>query len=140
MSGMKRAASSPRRCGASQDAVRTRVMDELRGTLPPEFLNRIDEVIVFRPLSREQIGEIVEIQLGRLRKLLSDRKLSLQLTDAARQKLSEEGYDPIYGARPLKRVIQQRLQNELALRLLQGDFREGDTVEVDVDGKGQFSF
>jgi ATP-dependent Clp protease ATP-binding subunit ClpB len=115
-------------------------MEELRGTLRPEFLNRIDEVIVFRPLSREQIGEIVEIQLGNLRKLLADRKLSLQLTGVARQKLAEEGYDPIYGARPLKRVIQQRLQNPLALALLQGQFREGDTVLVDVDEQGQFSF
>jgi ATP-dependent Clp protease ATP-binding subunit ClpB len=126
--------------GASQDAVRARVMEELRGTLRPEFLNRIDEVIVFRPLSREQIGEIVEIQLGRLRKLLQNRKLSLQLTDVARQMLSEEGYDPIYGARPLKRVIQQRLQNPLAFQLLQGRFQEGDTVLVDVDEHGQFSF
>jgi ATP-dependent Clp protease ATP-binding subunit ClpB len=126
--------------GASQDAVRTRVIEELRGSLRPEFLNRIDEVIVFQPLSREQIGEIIEIQLGRLRKLLADRKLSLQLTEAARQKLAEEGYDPVYGARPLKRVIQQRLQNPLALALLQGTFREGDIVLVEVDEQGQFSF
>jgi ATP-dependent Clp protease ATP-binding subunit ClpB len=126
--------------GASQDAVRTRVMEELRGQLRPEFLNRIDEVIVFRPLSREQLGQIVEIQLGQLRKLLQDRKITLELTDAARQRLVEEGYDPVYGARPLKRVIQQRLQNELALRLLQGEFREGDTVVVDVDPEGRFTF
>jgi ATP-dependent Clp protease ATP-binding subunit ClpB len=97
-------------------------------------------VIVFRPLSREQLGQIVEIQLGQLRKLLQDRKITLELTDAARQRLVEEGYDPVYGARPLKRVIQQRLQNELALRLLQGEFREGDTVVVDVDPDGRFTF
>jgi ATP-dependent Clp protease ATP-binding subunit ClpB len=126
--------------GASQDAIRARVMEELRGQLRPEFLNRIDEVIVFRPLSREQLGQIVEIQLGQLRKLLQDRKITLELTDAARQRLVEEGYDPVYGARPLKRVIQQRLQNELALRLLQGEFREGDTVVVDVDPDGRFTF
>jgi ATP-dependent Clp protease ATP-binding subunit ClpB len=126
--------------GASQETVRTRVMEELRHNLRPEFLNRIDEVIVFRPLSREQIGEIVEIQLGRLRKLLADRKLTLELTPAAREKLASEGYDPVYGARPLKRVIQQRLQNPLALRLLQGEFHAGDTILVDVDPAGQFTF
>ncbi len=112
----------------------------LRSTFRPEFLNRVDEIIVFRPLSREQIGQIVEIQLGRLRKLLADRKLSLELTPQAREQLAEEGYDPMYGARPLKRVIQQRLQNPLAFKILQGEFREGDTVHVSVDGKGEFSF
>jgi ATP-dependent Clp protease ATP-binding subunit ClpB len=126
--------------GADQDVIRMRVMEELRSQLRPEFLNRIDEVIVFRPLSREQIGQIVEIQLGNLRKLLAGRKITLELTDAAREKLAEEGYDPVYGARPLKRVIQQRLQNELALKLLQGEFRDGDTVVVDVDAAGQFTF
>ncbi len=87
-----------------------------------------------------QIGQIAEIQLGRLRKLLADRKITLELTDAARIKLAEEGYDPIFGARPLKRVIQQRLQNPLALKLLQGDFRDGDTVLVDVDENDDFTF
>jgi len=126
--------------GSSQEAIRERVLDELRLHLRPEFLNRIDEVIVFRPLSREQIGSIVEIQLERLRKLLADRKITLELTPAAREQLAAEGYDPIYGARPLKRVIQQRLQNPLALKLLQGEFREGDTVLVDVDPAAQFIF
>jgi len=126
--------------GRDQDTIRTRVMEELRGHLRPEFLNRIDEVIVFQPLGREQIGAIVEIQLGRLRKQLADRKLSLELTEAARAKLGEEGYDPIYGARPLKRVIQQRLQNPLALKLLQSEFHAGDTVLVDVDPAGNFTF
>jgi ATP-dependent Clp protease ATP-binding subunit ClpB len=126
--------------GVAQDAVRVRVMEELRDAFRPEFLNRIDEIIVFKPLSREQIGQIVEIQLGRLRQLLADRKISLELTPAAREKLGEEGYDPIYGARPLKRVIQQRLQNALALKLLQGEFREGDTIIVDLEASGQFGF
>ncbi|HEX6287653.1 MAG TPA: AAA family ATPase, partial [Herpetosiphonaceae bacterium] len=106
--------------GASEDAIRVRVFEELRAHLRPEFLNRIDEMIVFSPLSREQIGQIVEIQLGRLRKLLGDRKIALDLTPDARRRLAEEGYDPIYGARPLKRVIQQRLQNPLAMHLLRG--------------------
>jgi ATP-dependent Clp protease ATP-binding subunit ClpB len=126
--------------GASEEAIRVRVMEELRAHLRPEFLNRIDEVIVFRPLSRDQLGQIVEIQLGRLRKLLQDRKIALELTEGARRRLGEEGYDLVYGARPLKRVIQQRLQNELAMRLLQGQFRDGDTVVVDVDPNGQFTF
>jgi ATP-dependent Clp protease ATP-binding subunit ClpB len=126
--------------GKDQEAIRVRVMEELRSHLRPEFLNRIDEVIVFQPLSREQIGTIVEIQLARLRKLLADRKLQLDLSQAARQQLGEEGYDPVYGARPLKRVIQQRIQNPLAMQLLQGSFRAGDTVIVDVGPDGGFTF
>jgi ATP-dependent Clp protease ATP-binding subunit ClpB len=126
--------------GVGEEAVQVRVMEELRNYFRPEFLNRIDDVIVFRPLAREQIGQIAEIQLGRLRKLLADRKITLELTDAARMALAEEGYDPIFGARPLKRVIQQRLQNPLALKLLQGEFRDGDTVVVDVALDGSFTF
>ncbi len=126
--------------GASAEAVRVRAMEELRAQLRPEFLNRIDEVIVFQPLSREQIGQIVEIQLGNLRKLLANRNIGLELTPAAIRQLGKEGYDPIYGARPLKRVIQQRLQNPLSLKLLQGEFRDGDTIMVDVGADGGFSF
>jgi len=124
--------------GASGETMRARVMEELRDEFR-QFLNRIDETIVFSPLSRKQTGQIVEIQLTRLRKLLSDRKIGLELTPAARERLAEEGYDPVYGARPLKRVIQQRLQNPLALMLLQGEFHDGDTVLVDVDAKGQIA-
>ncbi len=127
------------RAGAGQSEIRAAVMEELRSVLRPEFLNRIDEVIVFSPLSREHIDQIVEIQLNRLRKLLADRKLNLTLTDAARAQLAAEGYDPVYGARPLKRVIQQRIQNPLALQLLQGAFPEGSTIVVDVE-RGNFVF
>jgi ATP-dependent Clp protease ATP-binding subunit ClpB len=126
--------------GADQDEIRARVMLELRDSLRPEFLNRIDEVILFRPLSRAQITQIVEIQLNHLRRLLSDRKLSLELTPQVREQLAKEGYDPVYGARPLKRLLQQRLQNPLALQLLQGGFHEGDTVLVTSDDEGKFSF
>ncbi|MFP4438169.1 MAG: ATP-dependent chaperone ClpB [Chloroflexaceae bacterium] len=126
--------------GAGQEAIRVRVMEELRITLRPEFLNRIDDIIVFRPLSRQQIAAIVEIQLDRLRNLLSDRRIGLELTPPARQQLAAEGYDPTYGARPLKRVIQQHIQNPLAMSLLEGDFREGDMVLVDVNPDGQFLF
>ncbi|GIV99845.1 ATP-dependent chaperone ClpB [Roseiflexus sp.] len=126
--------------GASQDIIRASVMEELRAQLRPEFLNRIDEIIVFKPLSREQIGQIVEIQLNRLRRLLADRKISLELSPAAREKLVAEGYDPVFGARPLKRVIQQRIQNPLALHLLQGEFRDGDTILIDVAPDGSLAF
>ncbi|MCG8349846.1 MAG: AAA family ATPase, partial [Chloroflexales bacterium] len=125
--------------GESQETLRVEVMDELRDEFRPEFLNRIDDIIVFTPLSRKHIGRIVEIQLQRLRQLLADRKIGLELTAAARQQLSEEGYDPVYGARPLKRVIQQRIQNPLALQLLQSEFYDGDTILVDVEG-GEFRF
>ncbi|MCS6839169.1 MAG: type VI secretion system ATPase TssH, partial [Roseiflexus sp.] len=124
----------------SQDIIRASVMEELRVHFRPEFLNRIDEIIVFKPLSREQIGQIVEIQLNRLRKLLADRRISLELSPAAREKLVAEGYDPVFGARPLKRVIQQRIQNPLALSLLQGEFQDGDTILIDVAPDGSFSF
>ena len=126
--------------GESEDDIRLAVMRELREHLRPEFLNRIDETIVFKPLGREQIGQIIDIQLGRLRKQLAERKLTLQLSAAARNQLSQEGYDPVFGARPLKRVIQQRLQNALALKLLSGEFHEGDTIVVDVGQDGSFGF
>jgi len=126
--------------GETQEVIQARVLEEIRDEFRPEFLNRIDDTIVFQPLSRTDIGQIVEIQLGRLRKLLGARRIALELTPAARAKLAEEGYDPVYGARPLKRVIQQRIQNELALKLLQGDFRDGDTIEVGVDPGGKFTF
>ncbi|MGH9335074.1 MAG: ATP-dependent Clp protease ATP-binding subunit, partial [Vicinamibacteria bacterium] len=126
--------------GESGEAIRGRVLEELRNQLRPELLNRIDEVIVFNPLTREDLARIVEIQLGRLRKLLAARKITLELTDRAREQLAAEGYDPVYGARPLKRVIQQRLQNELSIRLLSGEFREGDKIVVDVDADGRFDF
>jgi ATP-dependent Clp protease ATP-binding subunit ClpB len=102
----------------------------------PEFLNRIDEIVEFHPLSKEQIGEIVELQLGRVESRLAERGLRLELTDGARATLAEAGWDPTYGARPLKRAIQRLLENPLALRLLEGEFAEGDTVRVDArDGE-----
>jgi ATP-dependent Clp protease ATP-binding subunit ClpB len=108
--------------------------DAMRETFRPEFLNRIDEIVEFEPLTREQIGEIVQLQLARLRARLAERGLSLELTDAAKEHLAEAGWDPTYGARPLKRAIQRLVENPLALRLLEGEFEEGDTVRVDVKG------
>jgi ATP-dependent Clp protease ATP-binding subunit ClpB len=102
----------------------------------PEFLNRIDEIVLFKPLSREQLGEIVELQITRLRERLAERGLGLELTDEAKELVAEAGWDPTYGARPLKRALQRLVENPLALRLLEGEFAEGDTVRVDArDGE-----
>jgi ATP-dependent Clp protease ATP-binding subunit ClpB len=109
---------------------------QLQEHFRPEFLNRIDEVVVFEPLTREQIGEIVELQLARLRDRLAERRLTIELTDAAKEAVAEAGWDPAYGARPLKRAVQRLIENPLALRLLEGEFAEGDGVRVDAqDGE-----
>jgi ATP-dependent Clp protease ATP-binding subunit ClpB len=113
-----------------------RSAEALRDVFRPEFLNRIDEIVEFHPLSREQLGSIVELQLARLRVRLAERGLSLELTDEAKEVLAEAGWDPTYGARPLKRAIQRLLENPLALRLLEGEFEESDTIRVDArDGE-----
>jgi ATP-dependent Clp protease ATP-binding subunit ClpB len=119
---------------ASWDRVEERVRDELRHHFRPEFLNRVDDIIVFRPLSRADLVRIVDLQLVRLEQLLAGRNLGLEVTPEARELLAEQGYDPVYGARPLKRVIQRELQNRIALELLEGTFREGDTIRVERDG------
>ncbi|HEX7240890.1 MAG TPA: ATP-dependent chaperone ClpB [Longimicrobiaceae bacterium] len=111
--------------------VETAVLGELRRAFRPEFLNRVDDVIVFRPLGTEDLTVIVDIQLRKLERLLADRKLRLEVTDAAKKHVADEGYDPAYGARPLKRAIQRLVQNPLAIRVLEGEFREGDTIVVD---------
>jgi ATP-dependent Clp protease ATP-binding subunit ClpB len=121
------------------DEVREAVMGVLRDHFRPEFLNRVDEIIVFKPLTQDQLGAIVDIQLARLQKRLDERKLVLDVTPAARKLLIERGWDPAYGARPLKRTIQRIVQDPLAMQLLEGKFTEGDVVVVDVKG-GQLSF
>jgi ATP-dependent Clp protease ATP-binding subunit ClpB len=108
-----------------------RSAESMREHFRPEFLNRIDEIVEFKALTREQLGEIVEMQLDRLRSRLADRGLELELTDAAKEALGDAGWDPAYGARPLKRAIQRLLENALALRLLEGDFTAGDSILVD---------
>jgi ATP-dependent Clp protease ATP-binding subunit ClpB len=108
-----------------------RSSNELRDRFRPEFLNRVDEVVVFEALTREQLADIVELQLARLRERLAERRISLEVTDEAKELLAEEGWDPAYGARPLKRAIQRLVENPLALELLEGRFAEGDTVRVD---------
>ena len=115
------------------EAAKDRVREELSRHFRPEFLNRVDEVIIFHALSMEDLLQIVDIQLRRLRALLAERDIGLELTEAAKRLLAEEGYDPVYGARPLKRVIQRRIQDPLAMKILEGEFMEGDTVLVDVE-------
>jgi ATP-dependent Clp protease ATP-binding subunit ClpB len=119
---------------ADPDKVRPLVLEELRQHLRPEFLNRIDEVIVFRPLGLEEIKQVVDIQSAHLRKRLADKRITLELTDGAKALLAREGFDPVFGARPLKRTLQRRVQDPLALRLLEGEFQPGDTVRVDALG------
>jgi ATP-dependent Clp protease ATP-binding subunit ClpB len=114
--------------------VEQRVRDELRNHFRPEFLNRVDDIIVFRPLSREDLIQIVDIQLRKLEEQLAGRHFKLDVTPEGREFLGVQGYDPVYGARPLKRVIQRELQNPIALEVLEGTFREGDTIRVDRAG------
>ena len=119
-----------------EKVLRDRVMEALRLHFKPEFLNRVDDILIFQRLTREQLREIVTLQMARLRRLLEDRHLQLELTDKARDFLADAGYDPVYGARPLRRAIQNYLQDKLAPMLLEGDFKEGDTIVVDGDKEG----
>lgn len=122
--------------GQDSNAVRAQVMEIVRANFRPEFLNRLDEILLFHRLFPEQMGTIVEIQLRRLRQLLADRKISLELDQAAIDWLATAGYDPVYGARPLKRVIQRELQNPLATGILEGRIKDGDTVHIDAGTGG----
>jgi ATP-dependent Clp protease ATP-binding subunit ClpB len=117
------------------------VMEVLHAHFKPEFLNRVDDIIIFKPLGKEQLVKIVELRLEDLRRLLADRKISLELTDSAKELLFTEGYDPNFGARPLKRAIQKLVQDPLALKILDGQVLHGDHVIVDAERKtGKMSF
>ena len=122
--------------GDISGAVRDQVMGAVEAAFRPEFLNRLDEMILFNRLSRENMEAIVDIQLGRLRAHLAERKITLELDDKARHWLANAGYDPVYGARPLKRVIQQQLQNPLATKLLAGEIGEDEVVKVSASDLG----
>jgi ATP-dependent Clp protease ATP-binding subunit ClpB len=121
---------------SEREEMERRVQDALRAHFKPEFLNRVDEVIVFHQLGRAEIARIVEIQLGRVKRLLADRRIELEFTEEAKQLLADKGYDPHYGARPLKRVIQRLVQDPLAVRILEGEFPEGSKVRVDARVSG----
>ncbi|MBV8230957.1 MAG: AAA family ATPase, partial [Planctomycetaceae bacterium] len=125
--------------GGDEGRLRRAVMEVLRAEFLPEFLNRIDETIIFHPLGREELGQIVDIQIRRLRAQLAEAELTFLITDGAKKRLAEEGFDPVYGSRPLKRIIQQRLANPLATALLEGRINAGDSVSIDWDGH-QFTF
>jgi ATP-dependent Clp protease ATP-binding subunit ClpB len=116
------------------DAMKSAVMDVVSAHFRPEFVNRIDDLVVFHPLAREHIRTIVDIQLGYLRDRLAERDIQIHLSDSARDKLADAGFDPVYGARPLKRAIQQQVENPLAQEILKGSFKPGDTIEVGVTG------
>ncbi len=122
------------------EAMEKEVRKILESHFKPEFLNRVDEVIIFRPLSKDVIFKIVDLQIELLRKRLLEKKIDLVLKPGAREVLAERGYDPVYGARPLKRTIQKEVQNPLALKILAGEFKEGDRVEIDVDQQGRIVF
>jgi ATP-dependent Clp protease ATP-binding subunit ClpB len=122
------------------EAAKDRLMEALRGTFRPEFLNRIDEVVIFRVLGPEEIEKIVQIQMRDVQKRLAERKITVDLTEEARKVLAERGYDPVFGARPLKRVIQRMIENPLAVEVLGGKFREGDRVIVDTRDRETFIF
>ncbi|MFN2108499.1 MAG: AAA family ATPase, partial [Anaerolineae bacterium] len=120
----------------SDEVMRDKVMDALRAHFRPEFLNRVDEIVLFQRLEKEQLREILQIQLGNVRGLLNKRNVSVALTEKGADLIIDEGYDPVYGARPLKRVLQKKIIDPLALRLLEGDIRDGDHVVIDAADDG----
>ena len=120
---------------ADFDEAAQQVQNLLHTHFKPEFLNRVDDIIVFRPLGKEQLVKIIELRLEDVRRLLADRKISLELTDAAKDLLFTQGYDPNFGARPLKRAIQKLIQDPLALKILDGEVLHGDHIVVDADKK-----
>jgi len=126
--------------GKDPEEMEKRVMEVLRTTFKPEFLNRIDEIVTFNSLGPDEIKKIVGIQIGFLTKRLEGNKITLKLTDEAETFLAETGFDPVYGARPLKRAIQHYIQDPLAMKILEGSVKEGDQVSVDIkDGEIIFS-
>ncbi|MFM6854869.1 MAG: AAA family ATPase, partial [Sphingopyxis sp.] len=125
--------------GEAVESVEPQVMDIVRAHFRPEFLNRLDEIILFHRLAQSDMGGIVDIQVARVQKLLADRKIRIELSDGARAWLGRVGYDPVYGARPLKRAVQRHLQDPLADRLLRGDVADGATISI-TDGDGQLAF
>ncbi len=119
--------------------MRDAVMEALKKTFRPEFLNRVDEYIVFQQLTEDEIGQIVGLMMREVRERMAEHGITVELTEAAGKWLAKEGFDPVFGARPLRRAIQRYVENDLAKRLLAGEFSEGDTVEVDV-AKDKLSF
>ena len=130
-------AASGNGSGRFNEQIKKRVEEALLTHFRPEFINRVDEIVIFNVLGREEIAKIVELQVARVAKLLEDRKIEINLSEAAKDLLLTQGYDPQYGARPVKRTVQRRLQDPLAMRILDGDVVPGDRVRVDVDRDGR---
>ncbi len=124
---------------SNEDEMRAKVMEVLQASFRPELLNRIDEIVVFKPLSRKQLAEVVDIQLQSVAKRLQERQIDLKLTESARELLANKGYDPVYGARPLKRVIQKEVLDPLSLKVIKGEVHDGETITVDNDS-GHLTF
>jgi ATP-dependent Clp protease ATP-binding subunit ClpB len=120
---------------SDEDEMRERVMEALRSNFRPEFLNRIDEIIIFKPLTQEQLANIVDIQMEGVNKRLAERQMHLDVTQAAKDWLAKRGYDPVFGARPLKRLIQREVLDRLARMVLSGELRDGETAVIDSDGQ-----
>jgi ATP-dependent Clp protease ATP-binding subunit ClpB len=120
--------------GEIPEEIRDRVMAELRGHFRPEFLNRVDDTILFKPLTLEEIEQIVDLQIADVGRRLADRRLQLEVTEAARELIAREGHDPVYGARPLKRFIQREVETRIGRALLSGEIRDGSTIVVDAEG------
>jgi ATP-dependent Clp protease ATP-binding subunit ClpB len=121
-------------------AVERTVLAEMRRYFRPEFLNRVDDIVVFQPLAKEQLRLIVDLQLERVKALLAERRITLEITEAAEDVIAQEGFDPAFGARPLKRAIQRMVQNPLAMRILEGEFDDGDSIRIDRSADGTLSF
>jgi ATP-dependent Clp protease ATP-binding subunit ClpB len=126
--------------GKGEEVIRDRVMEELRRVFRPEFLNRLDEIVLFHSLGKEELLQIVDLMVRELNGRLADRKIAIALTPAAKVRIAEIGYDPAYGARPLRRALQKRVEDPFAMRILEGEFRDGDLVTVDADAKSGFTF
>jgi ATP-dependent Clp protease ATP-binding subunit ClpB len=120
--------------GSDRDELEARVTEALRASFKPEFLNRIDEIIIFQNLTADEIIKIVDIQMDRLGRRLADKNIELILSDSARALIAEKGYDPVYGARPLKRVIQQYIENPLSLEILEGKLSDGSRISAETEG------
>ncbi len=116
------------------------IKNVLKNHFRPEFLNRLDEIIIFKSLSKAVILDILDLQIEVLQRKLKEKKIDIEVSSAVKEILVEKGYDPAYGARPLKRVVQQDIQNPLAVQIVEGQYSDGDTVFIDVDGKGGYSF
>jgi ATP-dependent Clp protease ATP-binding subunit ClpC len=131
---------SERQSKSERERLRSAVEKALKETFRPELLNRIDETIIFEPLTEDDLKQVIELLTNDVRQRLAERGVGLELTDAAKEALVKEGFDPVYGARPLRRTLQRRVENPLSKRILAGEFVEGDTVVVDVSPEGEYAF